>query len=103
MKRLRVLLVIIATVLLVSSVSALEGEMAEEFAYLTGQTQVAMDLSPAELHGLLVLCDNLLEKASSLQGSEKKILKKRVVRLRGLFQYVIETKQAAVADEPAKE
>ena len=83
-----------------TTVSALEGEMAEEFAYLSGQTRQAMDLSPVELEDLVGRCERLLEQTAELQASEKKIMRKRIERLRGLFLYVLESKNAVKEDRP---
>ncbi len=83
-----------------TTVSALEGEMADEFAYLSGQTRQAMELSPVELGALVERCDLLLEQTTNLTASEKKITRKRIERLRGLFLYVFRSNSVDNEESP---
>jgi hypothetical protein len=78
-----------------TTASALEGRMADEFAYLSGQARQSMALSAVELEALVERCDRLLTRTGSLKSSEKKIIGKKLTRLRGLFLYVLESKRAA--------
>ena len=84
-----------------SPAAALEGKFKEDFSTLSGQSRLAMELSSAELKTLIEGCDNLLDQTASLQKSEKKIMTKRLTRLRGLFSFVLESKQAAKETTPA--
>ncbi len=87
------LILIMGWVLLGATLAtALEGEMADEFAYLSGQTRQAMEFSSLELEGLLERCDRLLEKTDNLKTTEKKIMRRKIERLRGLFLYVLQSK-----------
>ena len=99
----RLIVILLFTAHLASVAFALEGEMATEFAALSGQTRVAMELSSEELQGLIARCDHFLEQISTLQKSEKKIMGKKMTRLRGLFLYVLESKQRTVEQEPEKQ
>lgn len=86
-------------ILSATSVFAREGEMADEFVSLSGQSRLAMDLSEEELELQIVRCDRLSLQASDLQGSKKKVVGKKLRRLCGLFRYVLETKQVVSEDE----
>ena len=90
-----VILIVGSLLLGLSTVSALEGEMADEFVTLSSMTQQAMELSPLELGALVERCDRLLEQTASLKASEKKITRKRIERLRKLFLYVLSSKSVA--------
>ena len=103
MKLSQLVVILLFAAHLTSVAFALEGKMATEFADLSGKTRVAMELSSEELQELIVRCDRLLEHISTLQKSEKKIMGKKVTRLRRLFLYVLESKQAAAGKEPEKQ
>ena len=79
---------------------ALEGKMAEEFAFLSGQTRVAMDLSSVELQALVERCDRLLALCEDLSPTEKKIMRRKIERLRGLFLYVLQSRPVAREGSP---
>jgi len=94
MKKLCLIMVLILGGLLLNltQVNALDTEMAEEFAALSGLTRQAMELSTLELTALVERCDRLLEKTDSLKASERKVMRKKIERLRGLFLYVLSSK-----------
>jgi hypothetical protein len=85
-----------------TATAALTGEMAKEFAYLSGQTEYAMTLSPTELKTLVERCKALQTQALTLHGSEKKVMGKRLNRLCGLFRFVLEARPQLEGRVPEK-
>lgn len=64
-----------------------------EYDALNAQTGQSMELPISELTGLLVRCTSLQERLGELEGSEKKVMSKKIRRLCELFNYVIASKQ----------
>lgn len=68
---------------------SLDKAQADEFTALSRQTPLAMGLSVAELEDLLKRCDALREQVEKLEGSDRKILRKKLRRMCGVFDYVL--------------
>ncbi len=100
MKRYLLALVLGFGLLSAGPAAALEKVLAEEFAALSAQTQQAMSLSIADIEGLLKRCERLQEQTTLLEGSEKKVMTKKLRRLCGVYSYVLQTKRAAEESPP---
>jgi hypothetical protein len=98
MRKYSLILLLAGLFIFTATAHALDEKLAAEFNYLSGQTRQAMDLSQGELDALLVRCEQLQKDADSLQGSEKKIMGKKLRRMCGLFSYVLDSKRAKNGD-----
>lgn len=65
-----------------------------EYNALNAQTGQSMELPISELTGLLVRCTSLQERLGELEGSEKKVMSKKIRRLCELFNYVIASQKS---------
>ena len=63
-----------------------------EFDDICSKTGEAMSLSKEELKSLVEKCDKLMPKTEALDASQKKVYKKRLQKCRGLFVFMIESK-----------
>lgn len=93
------LLTLILFVLLLNSVHAwsLDEAQAREFNALSRQTPLAMKLSIPEIEGLMARCETLRAQVELLDGADRKILRKKLRRMCGVFDYVLQAKKAALA------
>ncbi|MCF6180034.1 MAG: hypothetical protein L3J63_11700 [Geopsychrobacter sp.] len=99
----RALTLLCCSLLLVSLVgTVLATELSSSFDDLSRQTRQAMHLTSEELAVLLKDCDRLSAQITQLQGSKKKILLKRLKRMRGVFSYVLQSKQVSQVKEGEK-
>lgn len=64
----------------------------QEFEEICSKTQDAMTLSPEELKSLIERCDALLPRLEKLDESGKKVYLGRLRMCRGLYVYVLDSK-----------
>lgn len=65
----------------------------KEFEEICSKTQDAMTFSPEQLQVLVQRCDALEPKIEKLDDTRKKVFLRRLKQCRGLFAYVLDSKQ----------
>ena len=65
----------------------------KEFAEICSKTQDAMSFTPEELKVLIQRCDALVPQIEKLEESQRKVYLRRLNQCRGLFVYVLESKE----------
>ena len=71
----------------------------KEFDDICSKTQDAMTFSVEELKALLQRCDALAPRLEKLDETRKKVYQRRLKQCRGLFAYVLESKQESQRKE----
>ena len=71
----------------------------KEFDDIASKTQDAMTLSVDELKTLVQRCDALAPRLEKLDETPKKVYQRRLKQCRGLFAYVLESKQESQRKE----
>jgi len=71
----------------------------KEFDDICSKTQDAMTFSVDELKTLLKRCDALAPRLEKLDETRKKVYLRRLKQCRGLFEYVLESKQESQPKE----
>jgi hypothetical protein len=75
----------------------------KEFDEICSKTQDAMTLSSADLTDLIRRCDALAPQVEKLNESQKKLYLGRLRMCRGLYAYVLETKQKETSGDAKKD
>ena len=65
----------------------------KEFDDICSKTQDAMTFSVEQLQALVKRCDGLDPQIQKLDDTKKKVYSRRLAQCRGLFAYVLESKQ----------
>ena len=71
----------------------------KEFDDICSKTQDAMTFSVDELKALVKRCDALAPRLEKLDETRKKVYLRRLKQCRGLFEYVLESKQESQQKE----
>ncbi len=71
----------------------------KEFDDICSKTQDAMTFSVDELKALVKRCDALAPRLEKLDETQKKVYLRRLKQCRGLFAYVLESKQESQPKE----
>ena len=71
----------------------------KEFDDICSKTQDAMTFSVDELKALVKRCDALVPRLEKLDETRKKVYLRRLKQCRGLFEYVLESKQESQPKE----